>query len=219
MAGHRGLGSKRRGHRRRQRVDRRFGQDRGRAWSNGDLRAAARLRQRLPRRVGGSARNVHRDGRRRRDLSAGGADPVRRRTRGGRRPRRRFALRRSHPQGRYALDEPLDRQPDPDRAARTCSFAFASPTHIAACERCAARLSGARPALHRHGVRVRDGLQGVSSRPVGERLADRLLPSHRRVEADARSGDAVAHRSTVLYSPSWLYFLPGAYLLLSAWRA
>ncbi len=102
----------------------------------------------------------------------------------GRRPRHRLALQGHDPRRRDAVGEPLARQPDAHGDAqralrrqglgRALRDARASPL----------RPARARPPLDRHGVRVGDGVQGIPPRARGQRDPDRLLPAHRRVEAE-----------------------------------
>ena len=72
-------------------------------------------------------------------------------------------------------------------------------------------LARARPPLDRDGVRVRDGLQGV---PPRARPSARCRSTTTRASASRscnRFGDAWRHvRFMLLYSPSWLYLVPGS---------
>ncbi len=84
----------------------------------------------------------------------------------------------------------------------------------AACARSAARRSRARPPLDGNGVRVGDGLQGVPARPAVSEIPIDYYPRTGESKLN-RFGDAWRHvRFMLLYSPSWLYLVPGALLLV-----
>ena len=146
------------------------------------LRAPARLRQRLSRRLRGGERQVHRDGRRRPDVRLQRDPPLRRRA-----ERRRGAgdgrPHGQHPARRDAVAASLHRQPAAlgaaelllphGRQGRPLRHAGAAPRRAAP--------SG--PAHDRHGVRLGDGDPRLQGAPEDRRVPDRIPPARGRIEA------------------------------------
>ena len=144
-------------------------------------------------------------------------DAVRDRAAQGRRPGDGQPLQGRHRARRHAAAAPLPRQPGallhrpavlPLRDRRLPL----RPARLPAGQR-----DRARPAGHRHGVRQRDGRQG---HPRASRRSPRSPP---RSAKDGRSRpphlrswrDGWRHlRFLLLFSPRWLFFLPGLVLLL-----
>ena len=152
----------------------------------GRRRAAARLRQRLPRRLRRGQGRLHRDDRRRPHVRLRG-DPAlhpgaRRRCRAGhgepdgRRPARRDAHAEPHRQPAHvSLPQPALPHSDQRHVVRHASVQ-------------ARRPPGARPAVDRHGVRLGDGDPSGPARPRDPRGADRPPSAGGRVEAVAVQG-------------------------------
>ena len=182
-------GPQRRGDRRRQRLDRPLRRARASGRRARRPRAAARLRERIPARPGRSARRVHLHGRRRRHLRPARHGAVPRAARFG---GKEFVLGsrfqgRIHA-GRDALEAPLDRQPDPDRDPERLLRRQGLGRALRPARDPAQHRRPPRPARDGHGVRLRDDPQGGQAGHPGRRGADRLLPAHRRVEAEHLAG-------------------------------
>ena len=122
-------------------------------------------------------------GRCRRDLPAPGARALRRRARERQRSRDGLPVQGANPRRRDAVSQPVRREPHPHGDAQ-CLLrreGLRRPLrHACHPER---RGRAARAPRHRHGVRLRDGLQGIPPWVLGQRDPDRLLPARRRVEA------------------------------------
>ncbi|CAA9419730.1 MAG: dolichol-p-glucose synthetase, (glycosyltransferase), partial [uncultured Nocardioides sp.] len=167
LLGHRG-----RGPRRRQRQHRRLAGDRAGRGCPGGRGRGARVRRRPGRRDPGRARTLRRDGRRRRQLRLRGPRPVRGGAAQRCRPGDGQPVPRRDREGRHAAAAQVPRQPGAlqGRPALLQDPGQRLPLRPAGVP--PRRHPGAVPAHLRHGVRQRDGRQGVAGRPCDRRGAD-----------------------------------------------
>ena len=199
LRGHSPLGSPGRGNRRRQRLDRPLRRGRDRARRERRLRAASRLRERLPRRP-------------RRGAAATSSSWATRTTRTRSSELGAFVDRLEQGDdlvigSRFNGTIHGDAMPFLNRFVGNpiltgmLNVLFGVKVSDAHCGMRAVRreaLPRARPPLDRDGVRVGDGLQGLSARAQGQRGPDRLLPARRA----SRSSTASATRGVTCASCS-----------------